>query len=318
VIVLPGGTVAQPFGSWIFLASLFGRFDPDLFRVALGSVGQPYRHFFGHTKIDGRNILQFAMKIATYNVNSIRIRLDAIIAWLEKHQPDVLCIQETKCQDDVFPVLVLRSTGYQVHYRGMKSYNGVAVLTRVEPDDVFYGFDDQLPDIDDARLMRVVVGGIPIINTYVPNGYKVGTLQHEYKLKWYARLKSYFAQHLTPDKPALWCGDMNVAPEPIDVHSPEKHLRHVCFHETVRNAYKDTVSWGFFDVYRRLYPDKQQFTFWDYLRPSSLDNNKGWRLDHILATGTLAEKCRKVDVDIEPRRALRASDHTFVWAEFED
>jgi len=143
------------------------------------------------------------MKIATYNVNSIRIRLDTIIAWLEKHKPDVLCIQETKCQDDAFPALVLRSTGYYVHFRGMKSYNGVAVLTRVPPDEVFFGFDDQLPDIDDVRLMRVVVGGIPIVNTYVPNGYKVGTPQHEYKLKWYRRLKNYFAQHLSPDRPAL-------------------------------------------------------------------------------------------------------------------
>jgi len=274
-------------------------------------------HFLLPIRIDGRNIAQFAMKIATYNVNSIRIRLDAIISWLEKHQPDVLCIQETKCQDELFPLLVLQSTGYKVYYRGMKSYNGVAVLTRVEPDGVFYGFDDRLPEIDDARLMRVAVGGIPIINTYVPNGYKIGTPQHEYKLKWYARLKTYFTQHLSPDRPAIWCGDMNVAPEPIDVHSPEKHLRHVCFHESVRKAYKDAVSWGFVDVLRQLYPDRQAFTFWDYLRPSSLEQNKGWRLDHILATRRLAEKCRQVDVDIEPRRAPRASDHTFLWAEFD-
>ncbi len=166
----------------------------------------------------------------------------------------------------------------------MKSYNGVAVLTRVAPDAVFFGFDDQLPDIDDVRLMRVVVNGIPIINTYVPNGYKIGTPQHDYKLRWFARLKNYFAQHLSADRPALWCGDMNVAPAAIDVHSPEKHLRHVCFHESVRAAYRDTVSWGFIDVFRHRYPDKQLFTFWDYLRPSSLDQNKGWRLDHILAT----------------------------------
>src|SRR5437763_13967839 len=121
------------------------------------------------------------LKIATYNVNSIRIRLDTIISWLDKYKPDVLCIQETKCQDEVFPALVLSSTGYHLHFRGMKSYNGVAILTRVAPDEVFYGFDDQLPDIDDARLMRVVVGGIPIVNTYVPNGFKLGTRQHQYK-----------------------------------------------------------------------------------------------------------------------------------------
>src|SRR6516225_1547145 len=135
------------------------------------------------------------MKIATYNVNSIRIRLDAIISWLDSHKPDVLCIQETKCQDDVFPVLVLQSTGYHVHYRGMKSYNGVAVLTLDAPETIAFGFEDQLPEIDDARLMRVVVRGIPIINTYVPNGFKVGTPQHEYKLRWYQRLRNYSDEH---------------------------------------------------------------------------------------------------------------------------
>lgn len=257
------------------------------------------------------------MKIATYNVNSIRIRLDTIIAWLEKHEPDVLCIQETKCQDEFFPALVLQSTGYSLNYRGMKSYNGVAILTRTPPDEVFYGFDDQLPEIDDARLMRVVYRGIPVVNTYVPNGNKLGTPQHEYKLQWFSRLRNYFEKHLSPDRPAVWTGDMNVAPKPIDVHSPEKHLRHICFHESVREAYNHAVSWGFVDVLRHLHPEKQQYTFWDYLRPSSLEKNKGWRLDHILATRPLVEKATALDVDVEPRRALRASDHTFVWAEFE-
>ena len=256
------------------------------------------------------------MKIATYNVNSIRIRLDVIIGWLEKHKPDVLCVQETKCQDEAFPALVLASTGYQLHYRGMKSYNGVAVLSSAAPGKVFYGFDDELPEIDEARLMRVVIDGIPIINTYVPNGFKLGTPQYDYKLQWFRRLRNYFDKHLSPDRPAIWCGDMNVAPEPIDVHSPEKHLKHVCFHEDARRSYKETASWGFTDVFRRLYPERQQFTFWDYLRPSSLEKNKGWRIDHILATRPLAEKCTAVDVDTAPRHAPRASDHTFVWAEF--
>jgi exodeoxyribonuclease-3 len=257
------------------------------------------------------------MKIATYNVNSIRVRIDAVLAWLNAYSPDVLCIQETKCQDDVFPLLLLSSSGYVIHHRGMKSYNGVAILTKEPPEEVAYGFDDQLPEADDARLMRVVVRGIPIINTYVPNGYKLGTPQYRYKLAWYARLRGYFEQHLSSDRPSVWCGDMNVAPLAIDVHSPEKHLRHVCFHESVREAYKNTVDWGFVDVFRYLYPDRQQFTFWDYLRPSSLDQNKGWRLDHILATRPLAEKCRQVEVDTTPRRAPRASDHTFVWADFD-
>ena len=257
------------------------------------------------------------MRIATYNVNSIRIRLDAILTWIEKYKPDVICIQETKCQDEAFPLLILQSSGYYVNFRGMKSYNGVAILSRVAPDAVFYGFDDQLPEIDDARLMQAVVQGIPIINTYVPNGFKLGSAQYKYKLRWFGRLRNYFASHLSAEQNAVWCGDMNVAPEPIDVHSPEKHLRHVCFHEDVRRAYKDALAWGFVDVFRQLYPDRQQFTFWDYLRPSSLDNNKGWRLDHILTTRPMAGKCARFEVDLEPRRAARASDHTFVYADFD-
>lgn len=255
------------------------------------------------------------MKIATYNVNSIRMRLSVILRWVEQHQPDVLCIQETKVQDTEFPALALASTGYQVAFRGMKSYNGVAMLTRTAPDTVSYGLDDGA-NPDEARLMLAVVQGIPIINTYVPNGFKILSPKYAYKLEWFKRLHAYFERHLSPGQPALWCGDMNVAPEPIDVHSPEKHLKHVCFHEDVRRAYKETIAWGFVDVFRKLYPERQQFTFWDYLRPNSLDANKGWRLDHILATPPLAEKCRTVEVDIEPRRALSASDHTFLWAEF--
>jgi exodeoxyribonuclease-3 len=255
------------------------------------------------------------MKIATFNVNSIRIRLAVILGWLEKHQPDVLCLQETKCHDEQFPALALASSGYHVSFRGMKGYNGVAMLTRTSPESVTYGFDDG-GEPDEARLMRGIVQGLPIINTYVPNGYQIVSPKYAYKLDWYKRLRAYFDKHLAADRPALWCGDMNVAPEPIDVHSPEKHLRHVCFHEDVRRAYREALAWGFVDVFRKLYPDKQQFTFWDYLRPSSLEKNKGWRIDHILVTAPLAERCTAVEVDIEPRRASNASDHTFLWAEF--
>lgn len=257
------------------------------------------------------------MKIATFNANSIRARLETVLAWLETHNPDVLCIQETKCQDSEFPSLLIESAGYRVNFRGMKSYNGVATLTREAPEAVYFGFDDGLQEKDDVRLMRVVVRGVEIVNTYVPNGYKLGTPQYEYKLQWFPRLKSYFEKHLSIDQPAVWCGDMNVAPEPIDVHSPEKHLKHVCFHEDVRNAYRDVVAWGWKDVFRRLHPDRQQFTFWDYLRPSSLEKNKGWRIDHLLATAPMASRCHVVEVDLGPRRAPRASDHTFLWAEFE-
>jgi exodeoxyribonuclease-3 len=165
--------------------------------------------------------------------------------------------------------------------------------------------------------MRITRNGVSIVNTYVPNGYKLGSPQYDYKLRWFERLRRYFETNFSPDQPLVWCGDMNIAPDPIDVHSPEKHLRHVCFHEDARRAYKRVLEWGFTDVFRYLYPDRQQFTFWDYLRPSSLEANKGWRIDHILATRPMLERCRAFEVDIEPRRAPRASDHTFVFADFD-
>jgi exodeoxyribonuclease-3 len=255
------------------------------------------------------------MKIATFNVNSLRKRLSIVLDWLNANQPDVLCLQETKVQDQDFPILGLSGLGYHITFRGMKGYNGVAVLSRRVPEAVFYGFDDG-GETDDARLLQVVIEGIPIVNTYVPQGYLIDSPKYAYKLGWFRRLRKYFDTHLSPDKPAIWCGDMNVAPRPIDVHSPEKHLKHVCYHEDARNAYQETLSWGFVDVFTKLYPDRQQYTFWDYRRPSSLDANKGWRIDHILATPTLAMQCRHVEVDIIPRRAKDPSDHTFLWAEF--
>src|SRR2546427_717129 len=158
------------------------------------------------------------MKIATFNVNSLRKRLTLVMDWLQRHKPDVLCLQETKVQDADFPALALASTGYHVTFRGVKSYSGVAVLSRTEPEAVSYGLDDG-GSPDEERLLRVVVRGIPIVNTYVPQGFE-------------------------------------------------------------------------------------------------LDSNKGWRIDHILATPSLAEHCMKCDVDVEPRRDPNPSDHTFLWAEF--
>lgn len=256
------------------------------------------------------------MTIATFNANSLRKRLPIVLDWLERHRPDVLCLQETKVQDEDFPLLALTAAGYHVTFRGMKSYNGVAVLTLKKPDAVYYGFDEG-PDPEDARLVQVVVQGLPIINTYIPQGMALDSPKYQYKLDWFTRLRKYFERHLSPTQPAIWCGDVNVAPAPIDVHSPETHLTHVCFHEDAKTAYRETCAWGFEDVFRKLHPNRQQFTFWDYRRPSSLEANKGWRIDHILATAPLAKTCTHCDVDIEPRRAKDPSDHTVLWAKFD-
>ena len=254
------------------------------------------------------------MKIATYNVNSIRKRLPIILEWLREHRPDVLCLQETKVQDHEFPAAALHDAGYQVSYRGMKAYNGVATLSLRESERVIYGLDDR-PDSEDARILQTIIGGIPIVNSYVPQGSSVGSDKYAFKLEWFRQFRKYLDTHLHPDKPAIWLGDLNVAPEPIDVSHPERRVNEPDFHIDARNAYKEVVSWGFIDVFRQLHPDKVQYTYWDYFR-NAFANNQGWRIDHILATKTLASCCTTAEVDVAPRGLPAASDHTVAWAEF--
>lgn len=256
------------------------------------------------------------MKIATYNVNSIRKRIDILLQWIWQHQPDVLCLQETKVQDHEFPLQAFSNLPYFINFCGEKSYNGVAIFSLTPPESVSFGFQDGQPQDDPTRLAQVVVNGIPIINTYIPQGFAIHSLKYTYKLGWFQRLKRYFSRVLSPGQPAIWCGDMNVAPEPLDVHSPDKHLCHVCFHKDVRQAYQETVAWGFVDVFRHHFPSRQQFTFWDYRRPDALEANRGWRIDHIMVTPSLLPVSQTITVDVQPRRANAPSDHTILWAEF--
>jgi len=255
-----------------------------------------------------------SMKIATFNVNSIRQRLSIVLDWITEFKPDVMCLQETKVQDHEFPVEAIRGAGYHAVYRGMKGYNGVATLTRALPDKVTYGLHEG-PANEDFRIVNVVVNGIPIVNTYVPQGYSISSEKYAFKLLWFERLHRYFETELDPAKPALWVGDLNVAPEPIDVYHPDKRVNDVDFHIAAREAYKKTVAWGFVDVFRKLHPDAVQYTYWDYFR-NAFERNFGWRIDHILATPILAERCHSAEVDMTVRKGAGASDHTIVWAEF--
>jgi len=254
------------------------------------------------------------MKIATWNVNSIRKRLPQVVEWLHKHQPDVLCLQETKVQDDEFPAGALREAGYHVSFRGHKGYNGVATLTLRPPEAVQYGLHEGV-DSEDDRILQTRVDGIRILNTYVPQGFRVGTDKYAFKLLWFERLRTFLEDRLDPGDPLVWLGDLNVAPEPIDVYHPDRRINDPDFHIDARNAYKATRDWGFTDVFRARYPDRVQYTYWDYFR-NSFEHNWGWRIDHILVTHPLAAACRAVEVDLEPRKASSPSDHTVVWAEF--
>jgi len=256
------------------------------------------------------------LRVATFNTNSVRSRLELIMDWLQRQSPDVLCLQETKVQDADFPVDAFIDAGYHVVFRGQKGYAGVAIVSKDEPKDVSFGFDDG-GDPDEARLIRAVIHGIPIVNTYVPQGRSVDSPHFQYKLEWLARLRDLFERHYSPDEPLLWVGDFNVAPEPIDVHNPKRLVKHVDFHPKVRAALQQVKDWGFVDVFRMHCPEAEQYTFWDYRVRDAVARKLGWRVDHIWATKPLANKSTRSWIDVEARLAKRPSDHTFLVAEFE-
>ena len=258
-----------------------------------------------------------SFKIATYNVNSIRSRLHIILPWLEKHSPHILCIQETKVEDSQFPVSVFLERGYYITFRGRKQYNGVAIASLWEPENVCYGMDDASSP-DDDRLLCVRFGDLSILNTYVPQGRDRESEHFAYKLKWFARLEQWISRTWSPSDRLIWCGDLNVAPEPIDVYDPKRLLGHVCFNTDVWSAYERICSWGLKDVFRKHHPgEEKQYTFYDY-RARTMQRGLGWRIDHILATDPLYRLSRSCDIDLEPRQAEKPSDHTVLYAEFHE
>ncbi len=256
------------------------------------------------------------MKVATFNANSIRARMPILLDWLAKHQPDVLCVQETKVPDDSFPAGDFEQAGYQVVFKGEKSYNGVAIISSGELKDVSYGLDDGGPR-DETRLVRGTYEGVHIVNTYVPQGRDVKLPVYKYKLEWFSRLAKFFQKHYASKEKVLWCGDLNVAPTDIDVHDPKRLLGHVCFNPEVQAAFQSVVEWGFVDVFRKHHPESGQYTFFDYRSRNAVKEGKGWRVDHILATRPLANRSTDALIDLDPRRLPKSSDHTFLAAEFD-
>jgi exodeoxyribonuclease-3 len=255
-------------------------------------------------------------KIATYNVNSIRSRLHIILPWLKENRPDVFCMQETKVEDGKFPVGEFEDTGYGVIFKGEKRYNGVAIASLEKPEMVNSGLDDGDPP-DKDRLIRCVFSGIHIINTYVPQGRERESPHFVYKLEWFRRLRDFLDKLYSPDEPLIWCGDLNVAPESIDVHDPKRLLGHVCFTPEVWEAFHQVKAWGLVDIFRQLHPGMPgNYTFYDYRVPKSAERGLGWRVDHILATRSLAAKSIRCTIDMTTRSAEKPSDHTVLVAEF--
>lgn len=253
------------------------------------------------------------MKLATWNVNSIRVRLPQVLDWLAQQTPDVLCLQETKVVDEDFPVQDFRQAGYLSVYAGQKTYNGVAILSRNPAQDVVRA----LPKADGVqqRLIAATVEGVRVVNVYVPNGESVDSEKYGYKLAWLKTLRSYLRGELDTHPRLALLGDFNIAPEERDVHDPRQWQGQVLFSDREREAFRELLATGLVDVFRKFDQPDAIFSWWDY-RMGAYRRNLGLRIDHILTSRELAGVCRRCHIDKTPRALERPSDHAPVIAEF--
>ena len=249
--------------------------------------------------------------IATWNVNSIRARLEHLANWLTQTSPDVVGIQETKVQDADFPHAELAALGYHVLFSGQKSYNGVAVLSK-QPATLLAS---ALPGFDDPqrRVLAAKVAGITLVNLYVPNGSAVGSEKYSYKLAWLDALGDWVAKLVASGEPLMLIGDFNIAPDDRDVHDPEAWRGKILCSEEERQRLRRLIDLGLCDVFRRFEQPAQAFSWWDY-RAGGFRRNEGLRIDLILASAALAERCEACDIDVGPRRWEKPSDHAPVLA----
>jgi len=253
------------------------------------------------------------MKLAAWNVNSLKVRLPQLLDWLAQSQPDVVCLQELKLEDAKFPRTEIEAAGYQAEFSGQKTYNGVAILARGSLADVctgIPGFAD-----DHRRVIAASAGSVRVLSVYCPNGQAVGSDKYAYKLRWYAALRDYLAGELKRHPELAVAGDFNVAPEDRDVHDPKAWEGQVLVSEAERAALKEILGLGLADSFRLFEQPEKTFSWWDY-RMMAFRRNAGLRIDHILVTPALAARCRASLVDKAPRKLERPSDHAPVVAEF--
>lgn len=276
------------------------------------------------------------MKVATWNVNSIRTRLNHVVQWLQENPVDVLCLQETKVMDESFPHQPFNELGYHADISGQKSYNGVALLSRRPLSDISTGFTPILGEraIELDEQKRVITGtldGIRIVNLYVPNGSSVGSEKYVYKLRWLEALRDYLqvlegrggegqmaaeppSLPLTPHLPLLMCGDFNIALDDIDIHDPTGREKMVMATDLEREALQAVLALGFADAFRKFTADGGNFSWWDY-RAAAFRRNLGWRIDHIYLTPDLYARAIACAIDAAPRKLEQPSDHAPVWVE---
>ena len=254
------------------------------------------------------------MIISTWNVNSVIARLPVVLRWLAEARPDVLCLQEVKCADERFPAAEFKEAGYRSAVNGQPTYNGVAILARHAIEDVRRGMTGDEEGAH-ARVISGVVGGVNVVNVYVPNGQSVGTDKYKFKLEWLKRLRDYLDEEFWADDDVLLCGDFNVAPEDRDVHDPDLWRGRILFSKPEREGLERVREWGFTDAFRLHNPGGGHFSWWDY-RSGSFRRNTGLRIDHVWVSEPLAARCKRSWIDREPRGWERPSDHTPVLAEF--
>ncbi|AKU92040.1 exodeoxyribonuclease III [Vulgatibacter incomptus] len=247
------------------------------------------------------------MLIATWNVNSIRARHERLVAFLERHTPDVVCLQELKCEAEVLEALNLESLGYQVAANCQKTYNGVAILSKRPIEDVAIGLGDGEDD-PQARLVSATIDGVRVVSAYIPNGGEVGSDKYVYKLRWLERLRAWLDAHCDPTRPLALCGDFNVAPEARDVFDPAAMEGDTLFHADSRDRLQRILDWGLVDTFRLQHEDAGLYSWWDY-RMLAFPKNRGFRIDLILATPSLASRVEGSSIDREERKGKQPSDH---------
>jgi exodeoxyribonuclease-3 len=255
------------------------------------------------------------MKLATWNVNSIRARQGRLLAWLERTKPDVVCLQELKVTDETFPFDPLREAGYAAAVNGQRTYNGVAVLARTEPEDVERGFGDGGDDAQ-ARFVAARVGNLQVASVYVPNGTEVGSDRWTYKLEWLRRLRAWLDRRDPKTNLLAVAGDFNVAPEARDVYDPPAWETTVLFHPEGRRALEAVRAWGLVDAFRLHHDGPGFYSWWDY-RMLAFPKGRGLRIDHVFLSEALAGRCTGASIERNERKGKQPSDHAPVVVELE-
>jgi exodeoxyribonuclease-3 len=259
-----------------------------------------------------------AISIATWNVNSLKVRLGHLLQWLAARRADIVCLQETKLVDESFPADALLDAGYRSMFAGQKTYNGVAILLRKDTIGEPGAVQVNVPGSDDPqkRLLALSVEGLRIVCAYFPNGQAVGSDKFAYKLQWIAALTGWLREEIAREPRLALAGDFNIAPEPRDVHDPALWEGQVLFSEQERAAFRALQSLGLEDGFRLFEQPERSYTWWDY-RNLAFRRKMGLRIDHILLTPALARRCTACSIDVEPRRLEQPSDHAPVVATLE-